>query len=406
MTDEAKTLFVKDTFGDTSHLSQAKSIIENDRKDREIRDRNHKTRLTLDEPSPKKKTHDPFAKSKIIPKINENVEAIVTATGQNGDETTARYVGKDKEDIESQVVDGMDIDKSDIHSIDIEGETDESRGYKADVDSEGKDKPEHPVEKIPSAPMAPVGGEMPQTGITENKMFYGRAIKEEEELQIQTLANGVQSIKIEYTKGIVNSLKLYNDLLSKAKTQYGLNDLAVRLEHHVEEDTKELENAMNMLDKSDREEIERYQKSLNEEVTETEGIGMEGGKADHMTIEEIAKKHGVSVETIQEQIEKGVKVEREHTDNDEIAAEIAMDHLLEFPDYYDRLLEMEKEAKSELKAKEEKEKIDLSDELTKNEKKRLDQEPSIDEKNELDPEKNNSEGTSDTLSKYIQGLRV
>jgi predicted double-glycine peptidase len=44
------------------------------------------------------------------------------------------------------------------------------------------------------------------------------------------------------------------------------------------------------------------------------------------------------------QVEKGMKVEREHTDDPAIAREIAYDHLTEDPRYYDKLEKMEKEA--------------------------------------------------------------
>lgn len=45
-----------------------------------------------------------------------------------------------------------------------------------------------------------------------------------------------------------------------------------------------------------------------------------------------------------EQLAMGVEVEMEHTDDPDIAREIAMDHLEEIPDYYTRLKEMEAEA--------------------------------------------------------------
>lgn len=45
------------------------------------------------------------------------------------------------------------------------------------------------------------------------------------------------------------------------------------------------------------------------------------------------------------ELEKGIKVEMEHTDNPEIAKNIAKDHLSEIKDYYTRLLAMEEEAK-------------------------------------------------------------
>lgn len=46
-----------------------------------------------------------------------------------------------------------------------------------------------------------------------------------------------------------------------------------------------------------------------------------------------------------EQLSRGIEVEREHTDNSLIARRIALDHLVEIPDYYSRLDRMESEAK-------------------------------------------------------------
>jgi len=66
-----------------------------------------------------------------------------------------------------------------------------------------------------------------------------------------------------------------------------------------------------------------------------------GGKSAGMTVEDVAKKHGLPVSKIEEQLAKGVKVEMEHTGDRELAREIAMDHLVEFADYYDRLEVME-----------------------------------------------------------------
>jgi len=71
---------------------------------------------------------------------------------------------------------------------------------------------------------------------------------------------------------------------------------------------------------------------------------LKGGKADSMDEMALAKKHNVSLETIQKQIEKGMAFEKEHTDNVTVQREIAKDHVEEFVDYYDRLKEMEKEA--------------------------------------------------------------
>jgi Protein of unknown function (DUF5661) len=71
---------------------------------------------------------------------------------------------------------------------------------------------------------------------------------------------------------------------------------------------------------------------------------IKGGKADNMTAKDIADKFKVSVDKIHAQIKKGIKAEMEHTKDKEKATEIAMDHLTEFPDYYDRLDKMEKTA--------------------------------------------------------------
>ncbi len=61
---------------------------------------------------------------------------------------------------------------------------------------------------------------------------------------------------------------------------------------------------------------------------------VEGGKADDMTPEDLAEKHGVDLKDIEKEIEVGVRIEMEHTDDKGIAKEIAMDHIFEFPDYY------------------------------------------------------------------------
>lgn len=44
-------------------------------------------------------------------------------------------------------------------------------------------------------------------------------------------------------------------------------------------------------------------------------------------------------------LQKGERVESEHTSDPHIAEEIAMDHLTEMPDYYDRLDKMERKAR-------------------------------------------------------------
>jgi uncharacterized protein YlxP (DUF503 family) len=76
---------------------------------------------------------------------------------------------------------------------------------------------------------------------------------------------------------------------------------------------------------------------------------IKGGKSDNMSLQDIANKFNVSVEKINAQLKKGIKIELEHTNDKEKAKEIAMDHITEFPDYYDRLEKMEKDAEKDLK---------------------------------------------------------
>ena len=92
--------------------------------------------------------------------------------------------------------------------------------------------------------------------------------------------------------------------------------------------------------------VKKYLAALHANADVNEGNTLKGGKADKLSVEDIAKKFGVSVEKIKAQIKKGVNVEMEHTDNKEKATEIATDHVSEFPDYYDRLDKMEKDASS------------------------------------------------------------
>jgi copper(I)-binding protein len=86
----------------------------------------------------------------------------------------------------------------------------------------------------------------------------------------------------------------------------------------------------------------KYKQSFKEEK-------IEGGIADKKTLKDIAKKHDKKgyyhiddmVSSLKKQLEKGIKVEMEHTKDKTKAREIAMDHLWEHPNYYDKLEKIE-----------------------------------------------------------------
>ena len=66
---------------------------------------------------------------------------------------------------------------------------------------------------------------------------------------------------------------------------------------------------------------------------------------------QIAAKHGVSVDYVVRQAEIGSTIEREHVTTHEEAYAIALQHIMEFPDYYKHLLPMEKKLKKEWEGK-------------------------------------------------------
>jgi hypothetical protein len=76
---------------------------------------------------------------------------------------------------------------------------------------------------------------------------------------------------------------------------------------------------------------------------------LKGGLADNKTLIQLAKKHDAKgyyhiqdmVKFLKKQLEMGMKVEMEHTDSEEKAKEIAMDHLWEDPSYYIKLKKVE-----------------------------------------------------------------
>lgn len=69
--------------------------------------------------------------------------------------------------------------------------------------------------------------------------------------------------------------------------------------------------------------------------------GQKEENAEGLCIEDLAAKHGVSLEQLQKQLEMGLKVETEHTEDMDVAKKIALDHLNEDPEYYTKLAKME-----------------------------------------------------------------
>lgn len=70
------------------------------------------------------------------------------------------------------------------------------------------------------------------------------------------------------------------------------------------------------------------------------------GIAKGKTLEDIAKKHNVSIDELKKQLNDGISVEKEHTQDENYAKSIAMDHLWEMgPNYYKELNKLENKLK-------------------------------------------------------------
>jgi len=83
--------------------------------------------------------------------------------------------------------------------------------------------------------------------------------------------------------------------------------------------------------------------NLQTHLSEAINEKLKGGMGDDKTLQDIANKHDCPIELIELMLKWGMDVEMEHTNDKEVAREIAMDHLTEDPIYYKKLKEMEGE---------------------------------------------------------------
>jgi len=97
----------------------------------------------------------------------------------------------------------------------------------------------------------------------------------------------------------------------------------------------------NMTWKEDDGETNKNKKKSNPEI-------ITGGRADNIPESKFDKG----------QLNKGIKVEMEHTNNTSIAKEIAKDHLMEDPEYYQKLAKIHKEANPTIRPVDKKLKVD------------------------------------------------
>jgi hypothetical protein len=105
-----------------------------------------------------------------------------------------------------------------------------------------------------------------------------------------------------------------------------------------------------------RNEIDRYKRAGQEDSPEYQDLQKQESKIGYALMNYINRPNKDSISVGKhndvpddkfnaDQLALGIKTEMEHTDDPDVAKSIAKDHLMEIPDYYTRLLKMEKEAK-------------------------------------------------------------
>lgn len=122
-----------------------------------------------------------------------------------------------------------------------------------------------------------------------------------------------------------------------------ISDMPSDLDEKWSKEYKQSINCDNPKGFSQRAHCQGKKKKMNESEE------LKGGLADNKSLVQIAKKHNAKnyyqiddmIKSLKKQLEMGMKVEMEHTDNEKKAKEIAMDHLWEDSKYYSKLKKVE-----------------------------------------------------------------
>jgi hypothetical protein len=124
----------------------------------------------------------------------------------------------------------------------------------------------------------------------------------------------------------VNEEKVYIDYLNKAK---GFKQDRIKFNSY--------EEAVRWAKKN----FDKFSPDMIKYESVNEADVVPGGLAKGLSLNDIAEKHGVSVDMMVAGFKKGIAVEMEHTTDREVAKEITLDHLFEDPKYYDKLAKVE-----------------------------------------------------------------
>jgi len=269
--------------GDTSNVSQAKSILKNHRKDKDHAKKYKKGTGTISQ-----KLKDLFKENG--PLLN-NHKSYCDACDSGfpeehekcpncGSDTIHKFKNGKLNEEENNLIQGGKADRLSIediakkHKVSIEAiEKQIEKGISVESEHVGDDKAR--AREISMDHLAEFPDYYDRLNSMENKAEKDLSVEkqittapqvglvETFEVRKQTLTSAMSDIRVDYAKGIVDSIKLYSDLITKASGRYDMEDLSIKLEHHLEEDNLELEEAISILDEKGKKEVLDYQKEIN-----------------------------------------------------------------------------------------------------------------------------------------------
>jgi len=161
----------------------------------------------------------------------------------------------------------------------------------------------------------------------------------------QLALEGLKSDDIEKVNGVLSIIKRYRQSGLDTKGEFGPENLAFK----AIRSKGYFQALFNHRNKLRAEQLSLEEELLRRTFEESIGLIREGEKLSKPTptVDDLSMDYDVSKETVLKQLDSGIKIELEHTNDREIAREIALDHLSEKLDYYELLAKFEKDNMSE-----------------------------------------------------------
>ena len=153
----------------------------------------------------------------------------------------------------------------------------------------------------------------------------------------------LKSNDIDKVKHVLDIIKRYRQAGLDTKGEFGPENLAFK----AIRSKGYFQALFNHRNKLRAEQLSLEEELLRRTFEESIGLIREGEKLSKPTVEDLSMDYDVSKETVLKQLDLGIKIELEHTNDREIAREIALDHLSEKLDYYELLDKFEKDNMSE-----------------------------------------------------------